>query len=138
MDNGQGRGPIAVGRFYPQHGGLHFDKLAGLQVAQAARAFPLAGFIDGRHGSVAQLGPGFGGVIVVQICARYLNFLCQSQHPPAGRIQIERLAMRSGQANKIVDALGHGHKLSESRMSEAEEFVDNSSLQPPILIIGHD
>ena len=110
MDNGQGRGPIAVGRFHPQHGGLDIDELAVLQVAQAAGPFPLAGFIDRRHGRVAELDPRFGIVKVAQIGGRYFLLLRQSQHPPAGRIQIKRLPVRCGQANEIVDPFSHGQE----------------------------
>ncbi len=97
----QAGGMSAVVRFDAQQPGMHVGEFAGLHVAEPAVALPMAGFIDGGHGHVAQLRPRFFSVQLAQRDGGRRLGLAQSHQPLPGGIQIKRLAVRRGQQNEI-------------------------------------
>ena len=106
VEEHQARGPPAAVGLQPEELGLDVDRLAGAEVAQAAAALPAAGPVDGRHGHVAEFGPGLFGVEVAQGDGGDRLPVAQPHQPLAGGVEIERLAVRGRQADEIGGRLG--------------------------------
>ncbi len=106
VDEHQAGSPWAAVGFQPEELGLDLDRFAGAEVAQTAAALPRAGPVDGRHGDVAELGPGCFGVEVAERDGGDGLSLAEPYELLAGRVQIERLAVGGRQADEIGGRFG--------------------------------
>ena len=100
---GGSAGPLGLD---PKHFRVHVDEFAGLGMAEPAAALPAAALVDGRPGHVAQLVPRLLGVELAQIDGGCRLVLGQPHQAASGRIQIERLAVRGGQADELRGRVG--------------------------------
>ncbi len=106
VDDHQARGATGRLGFDPKHFRVHVDELAGLHVAEPAAALPAPGLVDRRPGRVAQFVPRFLGVKLAQVDGRGRPVFVQPHQVAAGRIQVEGLAVRGGQADELGGRIG--------------------------------